>query len=246
MSRIVVLRVAVGVVERVEDSGTVVGPPGVEDQRCRRPFVPHDPLHHVRRYAVVHQPRGVRVPKVVKPEPAGLMTSNVLHGLGLRPQLLGVLGAGIVGPLRLEPAVDRDHRPEQASSRPHDRRGCHRSVRRLHQDVQVAAMRSRLQTAYGIKRAVRVRTVVDRLAYLGDVHRGEPGRGQDARRAGSSASEKGSPKVCFGGPTARAAAMALLAVAGLSDQLDEPRTGAQRLRNVGERRDGVGEEHRAE
>ncbi|MFD1964184.1 hypothetical protein [Pseudonocardia alni] len=44
------------VVEGLENALAVVGPPGVEAQRRRGPLVAQDPLHHVRRDAVVDEP----------------------------------------------------------------------------------------------------------------------------------------------------------------------------------------------
>ena len=83
-------RVFVGVVERVEDAAAVVGAVRVEVECGRRAFVSHHPLHHVRRYSVVHEPRRVGVAQVVEAQPARLVPGDVLHGLSQGPVPLAV------------------------------------------------------------------------------------------------------------------------------------------------------------
>jgi hypothetical protein len=53
-----------------QDAIFTVAAAGIEVQRGRRPLVAHHALHHIHlhRHAVIDQPRGVGVPKIMKPE----------------------------------------------------------------------------------------------------------------------------------------------------------------------------------
>lgn len=83
----------------------------------------HHSLHHVRRDAIVNEPRSVGVAQVVKPQPAGLLPSHVLDRRRLGVKELSMPLAGVVGPACDVAGAIRHHRAEEAradESRPPD------------------------------------------------------------------------------------------------------------------------------